>query len=48
MDIFANSEDPNEMLQNAAFHRGLHFCYDKYILQGLKYIINRFFLPVTP
>ena len=21
---FANCEDPNEMLQNAAFHQGLH------------------------
>ena len=25
---FANSEDPNEMQHNAAFHQGLQFCSD--------------------
>ena len=24
MEYVANSEDPDEMLQNAAFHQGLH------------------------
>ena len=25
MSTFANSEDPDEMQHNAAFHQGLHF-----------------------
>ena len=25
MGILANSEDPDEMLHNAAFHQGLHY-----------------------
>ena len=28
MSTFANSEDPDEMLHNAAFHQGLH-CFLK-------------------
>ena len=27
MNYFANSEDPNEMQHNAAFHQGLHCLY---------------------
>ena len=32
MGTFTNSEDPDEMLQNASFHQGLH-CKDKKDLQ---------------
>ena len=34
-DVFtiANSVDPDEMLQNAAFHLGLH-CLEKYPFRG--------------
>ena len=28
MSTFANSEDPDEMLHNAAFHQGLHSVLD--------------------
>ena len=34
----ANSEDPDEMPHNMAFHLGLHFCKDKIDLQR-KYTI---------
>ena len=47
--ILANSEDPDEMSQNVAFHQGLHCLLTiKNKLQGLKYIIIWKFLPVTP
>ena len=35
----ANSEDPDEMLHNAAFHQGLNCLYDKNNLQKKKYIV---------
>ena len=31
VDMFANSEDPDEMLHIAAFQQGLHFNYTKII-----------------
>ena len=37
--IFINSADPDEMLQDAAFHLGLH-CFPKYLfmVSGIKRI----------
>ena len=32
MSVFANSEDPDEMQHNAAFHQGLH-CNGENVLQ---------------
>ena len=34
----ANSEDPDEMPPNVAFHQGLHCLLLRYNLQELKYI----------
>ena len=34
MSTFANSEDPDEMQHDAAFHLGLH-CLQKYSFRGL-------------
>ena len=37
----ANSEDPDEMLQNVTFHPGVcTVCLDKNNLQGLKYTLT--------
>ena len=33
MGTLANSEDPDEMLHNAAFHQGLHVCLLKMIFR---------------
>ena len=35
--IIENSEDPNEMQHNAAFHLDLH-CLPKYLFRGFQYI----------
>ena len=34
--VLANSEDPDEMQHNAAFHQGLH-CLPMYLFRGLPY-----------
>ena len=39
MGTFANREDPDEMLHNAAFHLGLHCLLLKNYIQGQKYVI---------
>ena len=39
MGTLANSEDPDEMQHNAAFHQGLHCLLYLNNLQGQKYII---------
>ena len=39
MSTFTNSEDPDEMQQNAAFHQGLH-CKGKKHLQTKEYNIQ--------
>ena len=39
MGTWANSEDPDEMQHNAAFHQGLHCMLRLNNLQGQKYII---------
>ena len=36
MIIFANSEDPDKMQQNAAFHQGLH-CLYRYSDKRIQY-----------
>ena len=42
MGTLANSEDPDEMLQNAAFHQGLHYLLRyKHNFQEVKQIIIR-------
>ena len=38
MGTLANSEDPDEMQHNAAFHQGLHCLLRSNHLQGQKYI----------
>ena len=48
MDTLANSEDPDEMQNNAAFHLGLHCLLRLNNLQGQKYIIILKLLPMTP
>ena len=49
MGNLANSEDPDEMQQNAAFHQGLHCLLRlKNKLQRKNYIIIYEILPVTP
>ena len=45
MGILANSEDPDEMKHNVAFHRGLHCLLEKMDLQRKKY--NIFFEIIT-
>ena len=41
MGTLANSEDPDEMQHNAAFHQGLHCLLKiKTNIQGQKYIIT--------
>ena len=42
MDTLANSDDPDEMLQNAAFHLGLYCLEAKNNRCGQKYIIWKF------
>ena len=37
MGTFPNIEDPDEMLHNAAFYQGLHYCQNKIDLQRKKY-----------
>ena len=38
MGTLVNSEEPDEMQHNAAFHKGLHYLLlDKNDLQGKKY-----------
>ena len=44
MGTFTNSEGPDEMLHNAAFHRGLH-CKGEQDLQRKEYIF--FFQIIT-
>ena len=41
MSPFANSEDPDEMQHNAAFHQGLH-CKDQKDIQTKEYNIYFF------
>ena len=38
MSTFANSENPDEMQLNAAFHQGLHCCDGKIDLQIKEYV----------
>ena len=45
MITFANSEDPDEMQHNAAFHQGLHFFKGKNDLQTKEY---NFLTNLTP
>ena len=43
MSMFANSEDPDEMPHNAAFHQGLHCLFVKVktiFRQKIKYLKN--------
>ena len=48
MNVFANTEGPDEMQHNAAFHQGLHFLLSLNNLQGLRYILIRGFKCMTP
>ena len=48
MGPLANSEDPDEMQHNAAFHQGLQCLLRLKQPSGQKYIIIQKILPLTP
>ena len=48
MGTFANSEDPDEMRQNAAFHQGLHFLLRSKQLSGTEMQYNLKILTCDP
>ena len=48
MGILANSEDPDEMQHNAAFHQGLHCLQRLKKPSGTKNIMIYKILPVIP
>ena len=48
MGTLANSEDPDEMQHNAAFHQGLHYLLRLKQLSGIEIYHNLENLPLTP